>query len=465
MGKLFYAIITIKFFKRGLNVELNWNFQEILNEIEKLKKWKTKSFEEEASKYHVLKQYSDLLKTRTANDYELTEKSAINEYCIDWIHNYSSKKGKLERRMTKDFNDYARLSLVNFMESTQNHSLRDTFVDIEPPIINKYNYQFLTETIIKTGDEFFNTMPFMDKNILSRMSNQNLICLSELYKTTNASPMGTFFTTGHILCTYKDSVYFDVLMSLVHEIAHYQDFIVIDDYFAKELCINNIFLEFFAKTIELLALDYVIEKCDLLALDVNLYKYGVLNNQNRHLMETLFKLSNFAAALCDVQANKPKFLLEIFNFESTPMLTDNSHDEKKYYENIIALGKEKIVEPGFSFNPFPFQDIIRQLVEGTKYHQPLSVKFSYDLLKSGKYLLSTLLAMKVYYLIKDDKEKGLIILKELSEELMINYKNSSQIIKKYGLEDYLLPDYIQQYANDYNSEKEIIKKSLISKSA
>lgn len=447
-------------------MEITWNFQKILKEIEQIKSWKTKTFEEEASKYYALKRYYDLLWHRTANDKDLEERSLIFE-STNSIDKYLAKKHRLEKKLTKIFNEQEQEMLLDFMKVTQNNSLKNTRTNLEAPLIRKYNYQLPNEAIIKMSDEFFNSIFFMDKNIASKMLDQDLICFSEACPTVYSSQLGKFYPTGHILCTYKESVDLSLLIILLHEIGHSKNLSFINGYFAKELHIGNIFGEFFSRLMELLSLDYFRENYDFLAPELNLYKYTLLNNQNNYLRMILSKLEKHPnITMHEIMTGPPKFLLENFGKNSVPELgpTENHYNEKKYYEIIIRYMEEELLTSKNSTalsefkeklkNPLTF--IFPELIFGNNI--PPSVHFADNIILDGKYLISTLLAMKFYYLIRADKEKGMALLKEVSEELIFNYKNTGIVLQKYGLEDFILPDYIQQYATDYNSEKTVIKK-------
>ena len=452
-------------------MELNWDFKKIFAEIESIKQMPTKTFEQEVSKYFALKAYYDLLLDKTANDYQLDEKESIREY-IFWMHNYSDEHAKAEKQYTKIFNERSYQTLIDFLKLCENHPLINTLTKLNDPIIKKYGYEIPPDMIVKTGDEFYNSLDFMPKNILSKAAAENLISLTELEKTMNPFPTGTYYTTGHTLCSYKEKPDFYTLMTIIHETAHSDDFSNFNDFFTKEKGKKNIFSEFYPMLAELMCLDFISEKSDSFALDINLYKHNMLDSQNIYLKRVISKTSHPNELLNEIQRKKPKFLLEAFSYKEMLLLPPEQEiNEKEHYEAIINYMereliksqntntltnaliklKSKLKNPA-SFILSPYDDIV-----GNKHP---SARFAREILANGKNLLSTLLAMKFYYLIKDDREKGMDLLEKVKEELITNHRYSAQTIKKYELEDYLQPDYIQQYAAEYNAEKEIIKKGL-----
>lgn len=315
--------------------------------------------------------------------------------------------------------------------------------------------------MIKLGNKFFNTIPFMENNIVWKVIEQNLIHLTKTSKTVSPSPTGIYYPNRHILLTYNDSINLDSLFRMAHEIAHDKDIQKIAGFYQKELSKGNIFSEFFPKLVELLLIDFIIENCDFLALEVNLYKYFLLTNQNRYLQKVLISITNPQKVL----NNQTNVLLECLNIK-TPLLSsfEASFNEKQYYEQLEQFIKNEMTSIS---NKTRLKDFINNpllhIFNLCNFPQKSSIHLADSVLGDGKYLLSTLLAFKFYYLIKKDYEKGMALLKEATEEIFNNYQNPEIVINKYHLEDYLSVDYIQNYAHEYNTEKETIKKALSNK--
>lgn len=450
-----------------ISSKLDWNFQKIMQEIEELKKWKPKTKEEKASKYFCLKSYNDLLFARTINDQQLPDKKEI-EKCLNWTMNYLDRKKSLRKNLTKTFDEQAQELLIEFMKLTQNNSLINTATNVNNPLIKNHLNQLTTENIIEIGNKVFNSIPFIENDKISKLISKDIITLTESYNTVYTNNTGRLFPTGHILCNYNENLYLNTLLNILHESAHNDNFNTINSYYEKELNISNFFSEFFPKLIELLGLDFIIKNYDSLDLDVNLCKFNFLNTQNKYLKNILSVMEKPGIALNNT--NPAMSLLEMFGDNNTviSLPVNDSYNEKLYYEDIITYVEKELLA---SKSSTKFTELKKKINDPLSFIPPLlggctskeyySVEMANSILGSSKYLLSTLLAMKFYYIIKEDKEKGFTLLKEVMEELIINYKQSNSIIKKYKLEDFLTPDYIQQYTNDYNKENQVLKKSLV----
>lgn len=441
-------------------MNLSWDFQKIIQELEEIKDWKNHTFEQKASKYFALKQYCDMLFKVMIKNKELPERDLIINY-TSLFYDYASNHESLTYKLRRIFDLQALQMLENFLKLTKGKSLNDTSVAIETSLISNYQYQLTEEAMIKLGNKFFNTIPFMENNIVWKVIEQNLIHLTKTSKTVSPSPTGIYYPNRHILLTYNDSINLDSLFRMVHEIAHDKDIQKIAGFYQKELSKGNIFSEFFPKLVELLLIDFIIENCDFLALEVNLYKYFLLTNQNRYLQKVLISITNPQKVL----NNQTNVLLECLNIK-TPLLSsfEASFNEKQYYEQLEQFIKNEMTSIS---NKTRLKDFINNpllhIFNLCNFPQKSSIHLADSVLGDGKYLLSTLLAFKFYYLIKKDYEKGMALLKEATEEIFNNYQNPEIVINKYHLEDYLSVDYIQNYAHEYNTEKETIKKALSNK--
>lgn len=407
-------------------MEINWNFKEITKEIEQLKKWKPTTFEEKTSKYLALKNYENLLFSRTFNDRELEKDSTLKESHA-FTERYLNRNKGLNKTLNKIFDYRSQEMLIDFLKLVENHSLEDTKVDIESPLLNKYVNKLSAYEIIKLGDEFVNSIPFLEKNAISELANKGLISLTDADKTIYPSNLGKTYISGHVLSTYYNDIHLNSLINILSSFGHNRDLSFGRSYLEKELKIDNVFVKFFPRLIEMLSMDFIIEKENNLAIDASLSKYKFLTNQNNYLKNTNYILGsnqNYDQIIDDVEKSLRK----------TASVTK------------LKELKEKIK------NPIP-----------PIFGQPKNpiVMYSEVVLKNGTYLLGTLLAMKFYYLIKEDREKGMDLLKQVSADLVINNTNSMMVLKKYGLEDYLCPDYIKQYNQDYKLEKEEIKRKRI----
>lgn len=448
-------------------MNISWNFENIVKEIEILKKWRPKTKEEEASKFFALKAYNDLLFAISANDRELRKRTDIRAE-LDFLDQFLSHKKGLAKDLRKILDEQAQEMLINFMNLTRNHCLRETITNIDSPLVNRYNYQFSPDDIMEMGNAIFNSIPFMSRNSISRAVNEGKVCVTDSNNTIYTANLGKLYPTGHILCTYRDGIFFNSLINVLHESAHNRDLNLVLGQYAKELSIDNLFVEFFPRLIELLSLDYIREKHSYLALDVNHYKYNFLNNQNKYLSRTISATDNPGLQIAKKLTDHPDYLIEMFGGDSTPKLlpANASYDEKAYYDDIISYVERELSESRSTTklseliekinNPILF---IPPIIGGMECRYP-SVRLADDILGSGKYLLGTLLAVKFYYLIKDDPEKGYALLKEVSEDLVRHYRFSETVLREHGINDYLEPDYIQQYAADYNSETRVMKKVL-----
>lgn len=437
-------------------MNITWDFQKIIREINEIKNWKTSGFEQKASKYFTLKKYSDMLFTSTINDRELPERSLI-KLNTSLFYDYASSNKSLTYKLHKIFDIQALQMVDNFLKLTREYNLKDTVINLDLPLIDNYQYQLTDDLFVKFGDEFFNRIPFIEKNIVSKMIERNLIYLTKTSNTANPSPNGIYYTNRHILLTHNKCINLDSLFRVIHEVAHDKDFQKINSFYQKELHMANIFSEFYPKLVELLLMDFIVEKCDFLSLEVNLYKHSFLNHQNRYLINVLSNVTNPQKVLDNYELlciDKPLFT----NFEK-------SINEKQYYKQIEQFVGNKISHisksnrvKDFINNPMYY---ILNIFDSSQREK--SILLAGSILSDGKYLLSTLLAFKFYYLIKLDFEKGMDLLKEVTEELFNDYQNPEIVINKYHLEDYLSPDYIQNYTNEYNMGNKKLLKTLNNK--
>ncbi len=440
-------------------MNITWDFQKIIKEINEIKNWKAFAFEQKASKYFALKKYSDMLFKSTINDRELPERGLIN-LNTSLFYDYASSNESLTYKLHKIFDIQALQMVDNFLKLTREYNLKDTVINLDLPLISNYQYQLTDDLFVKFGDEFFNRIPFIEKNMVSKMIERNLIYLTKTSNTTNTSPIGIYYTNRHILLTHNKCINLDSLFRVIHEVAHDKDLQKINSFYQKELHMADIFSEFYPKLVELLLMDFIVEKCDFLSLEVNLYKHSFLNHQNRHLINVLSNVTNPQKVLDNYELN---ILLPYFNINK-PLLTnfEKSINEKQYYKQIEQFVRNEI---SYISKTNRFKDFINNpmyyifnIFDSPQREN--SILLAGSILSDGKYLLSTLLAFKFYYLIKLDFEKGMDLLKEVTEELFNDYQNPEIVINKYHLEDYLSPDYIQNYANEYNMGNKKLLKTL-----
>lgn len=409
-------------------MEKNWNFNEITKEIERIKNWKPQCESEKIEKYLALKEYEDMLFARTANDRGLESQHGIKK-SMSIAGKYVNRKKGLDKKIKKEKDEYIQQMLINYLELTKNHSIDNNVLDINSPINNRYVNNLSIENLAKIGDGILSSIPFMEENGISKMIDKGLLSLTDSDKTIYSPNLAKSYSTGHMLSTYDENINLKTLINILSSYAKNTDINLGEGYHTKKLNNNHMFASFLPKITELLSLDSIAENNESFATDINLFKNKILNKYNMHL-NNLMPL--------DYKNEDIDYLIE---FVSEELLASKNSTKLKEI-------REKIKNPSL---------FLPQIYGGFKNISP-SVVLSEDILCSGRDILGTLLAMKFYYLIKEDKEKGMWILNLITRSLVTN-KNTN-ILNHYCLDDYLSPDYIQQYNNDYKLEQKVIRKSL-----
>lgn len=411
-------------------MEKNWNFKEITNEIERIKNWKPKSEAEETEKYLALAEYERMLFDRTINDNELYSQPNIKE-SMTIAGKYVNRKKALDKKISKSTDEYLQERLIDFLKLMQNQTIENSKLDINSPIKDNYVNNLAVDDIVKLGDEFLNSIPFINRNAISEMIDKELLSLTNSDKVAYSKDLAIPYSTGHILSSYDENINLKILINILSAYVQNSDRNLGKGYFNKELNKNNIFTKFLPKIIELMSLDFIAEKNKSLAIDGNLFKNKLLNNYNMY-SNNLTSILKMNKDYDNIINNVEKELIESKNTTKLSEL------------------KEKLKDPTLFVPPF---------LGNRKYSKYPSVHLANDILSSGRDVFGTLLAMKFYYLIKEDKEKGLWLLK-VTHNLLTDNQTFILNNHNHNLGDYLTPDYVEQYNNDYKSEQEVIKKTL-----